>query len=140
MNPKAVDANPDGGNTYGVGDATIAKIDGTYYLYCDRETKDSPYKIVAWKTDDIMKPFELIGVAIKPRSERTQDWDNYRIQDGDLEYIPELGKFVMTCNMMDKDGTPGWPNKKLQEMQANEKSGGLKKSATRVIGIFYNEK
>ena len=127
VNKKAVDPNPEGGNEYGVGDATIAKIDGVYYLYCDEETKSSPYKIIAWRSSDLNQSFERVGEAIRPRPDEVDDWDNYRIQDGDLEYIPELGGYVMVCNMMDKDGNPGgnFPT--------------LKGKQTRVIGVFMHE-
>ena len=108
VNAKAVDPNPDGGHTYGVGDATIEKIGGEYYIYCDRESKGSPYKVVAWKSKDINKPFEYVGKAITPRSDEVDDWDNYRIQDPDIAYIPELGRYVITANMMDKRRQPGW--------------------------------
>jgi len=67
-------------------------------------------------------------LAISPRSDEEDDWDNYRIQDADIAYIPELKRYVMTCNMMDKDGNPG-----------GEFSGsGLKGKDTRVIGVFYS--
>ena len=128
IDTKAVDPNPDGESKYGVGDATIEKINGTYYLFCDRESKDSPYKVVAWKSDDLNKPFEFIGKAILPRSDEKDDWDNYRIQDPDIAYIPELKRYVMTCNMMDKDGNSGWP----------EGVQSKKKNETRVIGVFYH--
>ena len=126
VNAKAVDPNPDGGHTYGVGDATIEKIGGEYYIYCDRESKGSPYKVVAWKSKDINKPFEYVGKAITPRSDEVDDWDNYRIQDPDIAYIPELGRYVITANMMDKDGNPGgnFPT--------------MKGNTTRVIGVFYH--
>lgn len=133
---RAVDANPEGGNTYGVGDATLAKIDGTYYLYCDRESKTTPYRVVAWKSNDINKPFTFIGEALIPRSEEKDDWDNYRIQDADLEFIPELGHFVMTCNMMDKDGQPGWPVKEGEKAKSGKR---LEAESTRVIGTFYHQ-
>ncbi len=124
IDTKAVDPNPDGGNTYGVGDATIAKIDGVYYLFCDLESKGVPYKVVAWRSRDINKPFEYVGEAIIPRSDEVDDWDNYRIQDADIGYIPELKRYVMTCNMRDLDGNPGG------------QFGNLK--GTRVIGVFYS--
>jgi len=92
---------------YGVGDATIAKIQGNYYIYCDRESQGSPYKVTAWRSKSLMEPFEYLGLAITPRSKEVDDWDNYRIQDADIAYIPELKRYVMTCNMMDKDGNPG---------------------------------
>jgi hypothetical protein len=127
VNPKAADANPDGGHKYGVGDPTIAKIDGAYYIFCDRETKASPYQVIAWRADDLNKPFKYLGVVIKPRWGETDDWDNHRVQDADIAYIPELGRYVMTCNMMDTDGNPGgdFPNMRGQN--------------TRVIGIFYSD-
>ena len=126
VNAKAVDPNPDGGYTYGVGDATIAKINGTYYIFCDQESKGSPYKVVAWKSKDINKPFEYVGNAITPRSDEGDDWDNHRIQDPDIAFAFELGGYVMTCNMMDRDGNPGgnFPT--------------LRGNSTRVIGVFYH--
>ena len=126
VNAKAVDPNPDGGHKYGVGDATIAKIEGHYYIFCDRESKGSPYKVVAWRSKDINEPFEYIGKAITPRSDEVDDWDNYRIQDPDIAYIPELGLYVITANMLDRDGNPGgnFPT--------------LKGNRTRVIGVFYH--
>jgi arylsulfatase A-like enzyme len=126
VNAKAVDPNPDGGHKYGVGDATIEKIEGEYYIFCDRESNGSPYKVVAWKSKDINEPFEYVGKAITPRSDEVDDWDNYRIQDPDIAYIPELGRYVITANLRDKDGNPGgnFPT--------------LKGNGTRVIGIFYH--
>lgn len=126
VNAKALDPNPDGGDKYGVGDATIAKIDGYYYIYCDRESKGNPYGVVAWRSSDLYQPFEFLGEAIVARSEGVDDWDNYRIQDADIGYIPELGGYVMTCNMMDIDGRPGghFPS--------------LKGKETRVVGVFYH--
>lgn len=126
VNAKAVDPNPDGGDTYGVGDATIARIGGEYFLYCDRESKGNPYKVVAWRTHDLSAPFEFLGEALVPRRDEEDDWDNHRIQDADIGFIPELGGYVMTCNMMDLDGNPGgnFPT--------------LNKNQTRVIGMFYH--
>jgi arylsulfatase A-like enzyme len=126
VNAKAVDPNPDGGHTYGVGDATIEKIEGEYYIFCDRESKGSPYKVVAWRSRDISQPFEYVGKAITPRSDEVDDWDNYRIQDPDIAYIPELGRYVITANLMDRDGNPGgdFPT--------------MKGNTTRVIGVFYH--
>jgi hypothetical protein len=124
----AVDPNPDGGSTYGVGDPTIAKIGDVYYLFCDRESIGSPYRVTAWSSTDINQPFEYLGVAMAPRSDETDDWDNYRIQDADIQYIPELKRFIMVCNMMDTDGTnpdgipPFLPN-----------------NTTRVVGTFYSQ-
>jgi len=128
VNAKAVDPNPDGGHKYGVGDATIAKIEGHYYIFCDRESKGSPYKVVAWRSKDINTPFEYVGKAITPRSDEVDDWDNHRIQDPDIAYIPELGRYVITANMRDHDGNPGghFPT--------------LKGKQTRVIGVFYSNK
>jgi len=126
VDAKAVDPNPDGGHLYGVGDATIAKIGDYYYIYCDRESKGSPYKVVAWRSSDLNQPFEFLGKAITPRSDEVDDWDNHRIQDPDIGYISELGGYVITCNMMDVDGNPGgnFPT--------------LKGKQTRVIGVFYH--
>lgn len=127
----AVNPNPDGGQEIGVGDATIVKVDSTYYLYCDQETEDLPYRIAAWKTNDLQKSFEFLKVVIEPRSEDVEDWDNYRIQDGDVEFIPEIGKYVMMVNMKDHDGQPGYPQGK------ERKSSHLKDGQTRVVGMFY---
>jgi len=128
VDTKAVDPNPDGGHKYGVGDPTIAKIEGNYYIFCDRESPGSPYKVVAWQSSDLNKPFQYLGKAIQPRSNQKDDWDNYRIQDPDIAFIPELSRYVMTCNMNDIDGIPGgnFPT--------------LKGKETRVIGIFYSDK
>lgn len=123
---KAVDPNPDGGDEYGVGDPTIAKIEGSYYIFSDLESKGSPYKVVSWQSDDLNHPFKYLGTAIQARTEETDDWDNYRIQDPDIGFIPELNRYVMFCNMMDKDGDPGGSF-------LDVKGGG-----TRVIGVFYS--
>ena len=127
VNAKAVDPNPDGGNRFGVGDTTIIKVDGMYYLFCDREEKGVPYRVTAWQSKAIDQPFEYLGVAFEPRSDEEDDWDNYRIQDADIAYIPEMKRFVMTCNMMDKDGNPGgnFPT--------------LKNNESRVIGTFVSD-
>ena len=130
VHPKAVDPNPKGGHKYGVGDATIAKIQGSYYIFCDRESQGSPYKVTAWRSKSLMEPFEYLGLAITPRSDEVDDWDNYRIQDPDIAFIPELNRYVMTCNMMDKDGNPG----------GDFSRSGLKGKDTRVIGVFYSDK
>ena len=123
----AADPNPDGGHTYGVGDATIARIGGDYYLFSDLETAESPYRVVAWRSSDLDEPFEYLGSVIEPRSGETDDWDNHRIQDADIVYAPDLGRWVITCNMMDIDGDPGgdFP--------------GLPDDQTRVIGVFYSD-
>ncbi len=124
---EAVDPNPDNGSRYGVGDPTIAKINGEYYIYCDRESKGSPYKVIGWKSKELDSPFEYLGKVIQPRSGQEDDWDNYRIQDADIGYIPDLSRYVMTCNMKDHDGNPGgdFPN--------------LGDNNTRVVGMFYSE-
>jgi hypothetical protein len=62
-----------------------------------------------------------------PREEEVDDWDNYRIQDGDIEYVPEISKYVIICNMMDKDGNPGGDFPRM--------TGDI----TRVVGFFYND-
>jgi len=69
-----------------------------------------------------------VGKAITPRSDEVDDWDNHRIQDPDIAYIPELGRYVITANMRDQDGNPGghFPT--------------LKGKQTRVIGVFYSNK
>lgn len=128
VDAKAVDPNPDGGHKYGVGDPTIAKIEGNYYIFCDRESKGSPYKVVAWRSRELTQPFEYLGKAITPRSNEVDDWDNCRIQDPDIGYIPELDRYVMTCNMKDHDGNPGGNFPTL---------GGRR---TRVIGVFYSNR
>ena len=132
VDEKAVNPNPDGGNRYGVGDPTIAKIQGTYYLYCDRESKGSPYKVIGWKSDDINEPFRYTGKVLKPRSDQTDDWDNHRIQDADIGYIPQLSRYVMVCNMKDNDGNPGDPGGIFT-------SDHLDNNQTRVIGFFYSK-
>lgn len=128
VNAKAVDPNPDGGHTYGVGDPTIAKIEGMYYIFCDRESEGVPYRVIAWQSPDLNTPFEYRGVALAPRSDETDDWDNYRIQDADIGYIPELKRYVLTVNMKDHDGNPGgnFPT--------------LGKNQSRVVGVFYSTK
>ena len=126
VNNKAVDPNPDGGATYGVGDPTLIKANGTYYLFCDIESKGKPYRVVAWKTEDLNEPFTYLGVALAPRSDETDDWDNHRVQDADIAYIPELKRFVMVCNMMDTDGR-----------NPDNVAPFLKNNATRVVGTFY---
>lgn len=115
-----------GQGNVGVGDATIIKVEQTYYLFCDVETENAPYRIAAWKSSNINSQFEYLGIVISPREDRTQDWDNHRIQDGDIQYIPEIGKYVMVVNMMDRDGNPGghFP---------------YCKNYTRVIGFFETE-
>jgi len=124
-NPKAVDANPDGGHTYGVGDATITQVDGAYYLFCDRESKGVPYRVTAWKSDSLDGPFTYLGVVIEPRDQEVDDWDNHRVQDADIAYIPELRRYVIVANMLDTDGNPGgdFPN--------------MKPGNSRVIGVYY---
>ena len=134
QNEKAVDPNPDGGNKYGVGDATIAKIEGKYYLYCDLETKDDPYRIVGWQADNIGGPYEYIGKVIQPRENKTKHWDNYRVQDGDIAYIPDLNRYVMIANMKDHDGRPGYPEDFSYPVPH------LEKPETRVVGFFYSDK
>lgn len=126
VNTRAVDPNPDGGAQYGIGDPTIAKIGEHYYIYCDLESVGNPYKVVAWCSPDLYQPFTFLGKAITPRSDGVDDWDNYRIQDPDIGYIPELKGFVMTCNMMDIDGNPGGEFPTLEGKQ------------TRVIGVFFH--
>ncbi len=127
VDKKAVDANPNGGNEFGIGDATIAKIEGTYYLFSDIESENIPYKVAVWKSSDINTPFAYIGIAVAPRSNQTANWDNYRVQDCDILYVPELSRYILICNMMDTDGNPGgdFPT--------------LKDNATRVVGVFYSD-
>jgi hypothetical protein len=126
VDANAVDPNPGMLRIYGVGDATIAKIEGAYYIFCDRESRWNPYTVTAWRSDDLDSPFEYLGTAIRPRSNRTEDWDNHRIQDADIGYIPELSRYVIFCNMKDVDGIPGgdFPN--------------LESTETRVVGVFYS--
>ena len=126
VDPKAVDPNPDGSNRYGVGDATIIKVDGSYLLFCDLESKGVPYRVTAWQSDDLEQPFQYLGVALEPRSNAADDWDNHRVQDPEIAYIPEMQRFVITCNMMDVDGNPGgnFPT--------------MKPNHSRVIGTFYS--
>ncbi|MDX1637346.1 MAG: hypothetical protein R3281_05220 [Balneolaceae bacterium] len=128
VDTKAVDPNPDGSATYGVGDPTIAKIEGTYYLFCDRESEDTPYRVTGWRTDDLTSRFEYLGEVITPRSNQVDDWDNHRIQDADILYVPELSRYVMVCNMKDIDGNPG----------GDFESNHLGEGETRVVGFFYS--
>lgn len=131
IDEKAVDPNPDGGHKYGVGDATIEKIGDRYYLFCDRETMNSPYRIIAWTSKDINTPFQFLDVVIEPRSDQTKDWDNHRIQDGDIVFVPEKSLYAMFCNMKDVDGTPG------PSAGNNFESSHLGKGETRVVGTFF---
>lgn len=126
VNTKAADANPNGGHQFGVGDPTIEKMKGAYYIFCDRESQGNPYKVIAWKSKSLNEPFTFIGKAIVPRSDEVDDWDNYRIQDPDILFVPELDRYIMTCNMLDKDGNPGghFPT--------------MGKNQSRVIGVFYS--
>lgn len=128
VNDKAVDPNPDGGDSYGVGDPTLIKVDDIYYLFCDIESKGNPYRVVAWKTESLNEPFTYLGVALAPRSDRTGDWDNHRVQDADIAYIPELGRLIMVCNMKDTDGS-----------NPDNVAPFLSDNATRVIGTFYSK-
>jgi len=122
----AVNPNPGGGNAYGVGDPTIVKIEDEYFIYCDIESQGSPYKIIVWKSPSLDQPFEYIGVAMQARVGESDNWDNYRVQDADIAYIPELKRFVAVCNMMDRDGYPGGYFPKLD-------------GYTRVVGFFYSD-
>lgn len=133
VDEKAVDANPDGGHEFGVGDPTIAKIENTYYIFCDLETKDNPYRVIGWRSSDLNESFEYIGKVIEPREDETKHWDNYRIQDPDIGYIPELNRYVMVCNMKDHDGTPGYPPGFSYPVPH------LGKNQTRVVGFFYSD-
>ena len=56
------------------------------------------------------------------------DWDNHRVQDADIAYIPELGRFIMVCNMMDTDGN-----------NPDKVAPFLKNNTTRVVGTFYSK-
>jgi hypothetical protein len=123
----AVEPNPDGSGRYGVGDATIEKIDGTYYLFCDRETEEKPYRVTAWRTEDLGEPFTFMQVVAAPRADRTDDWDNQRIQDADIGYVEELSRYVMFVNMRDTDGRPGGAFPSLAD------------GVSRVVGTFYSE-
>ena len=124
---RAVNPNLDNGNTFGVGDATIIKIENEYYLYCDLESEDKPYRITAWKSKSLYEKFEYLGVAISPRETESDDWDNYRIQDGDIIYVPEISKYIMVCNMKDIDGNPDGNFPRLENF-------------TRVVGFLYSNK
>lgn len=128
VNKKAVDPNPDGGHRYGTGDPTIEKIEGAYYVFCDLETKGHPYRMTAWGSNDLNGSFTYLGQPMRPRSDETKHWDNYRVQDPDIAYVPDLSRYVIVCNMKDHDGTPGgdFPN--------------LDGDNTRVIGWFYSAK
>ncbi|MFT4801716.1 MAG: hypothetical protein ACI93N_001491 [Flavobacteriaceae bacterium] len=123
---KAVNPNLDNDNIFGVGDATIIKIENEYYLYCDLESEDKPYRIVAWKSESLYEKFEYLGVAISPRENESDDMDNYRIQDGDIVYVPEISKYIIVCNMMDMDGNPDLNFPRLENF-------------TRVVGFLYSD-
>jgi hypothetical protein len=122
----AANPNPGGGNAYGVGDPTIEKIKGNYYIFCDIESPGSPYKVIAWKSESLDSRFEYQGVAMQARLGEKNDWDNYRIQDADIAYIPGLSRYVMVCNMMDRDGIPGGYFPTLDGF-------------TRVVGFIYSD-
>jgi hypothetical protein len=122
----AVNPNPKGSSTFGVGDPTIVKIKNDYFIYCDMESDGSPYKIITWKSESLNDKFEYLGVAATARLNETDDWDNYRVQDPDVIYVPELQRYVMVCNMQDRDGNPGGYFPTLKGM-------------TRVIGFFFSK-
>lgn len=122
----AVNPNLDNGNTFGVGDPTIIKINNEYFLYCDIESKGKPYRIIAWKAKSLYERFKKLGVTMSPREGETVNWDDHRIQDGDIAFIPEISNYVMVCNMKDTDGSPGGDFPRLSNF-------------TRVVGFFYSE-
>jgi len=126
VDEQAANLNIQGQNAFGVGDPTIVKIKDEYYIYSDLESDGSPYKIIAWKSPSLNQRFEYLGVTMKPRLKETDDWDNYRVQDPDIAYIPELNRFVIVCNMMDSDGNPGGHFPTLE-------------GQTRVVGFFYSD-
>ncbi len=128
VDKQAVDPNPDGGDKYGVGDPTITKIEGKYYIYCDLETGEYPYRITGWRSDAISGPYDYMGQLMLPRWDKTEHWDNHRVQDPDIAYIPDLNRFAIVCNMKDHDGNPGGEFPHLGE------------NNTRVIGWFYSKK
>ena len=109
VDDNAVEPNPgvpDGAGTYGVGDATITKINNRYYLACDRESVGHPYNITMWYSDDINGSFTYIGQPITCRWQYTDDWDNYRVQDGDFVEFHDGSGYAMMMNWKDTDGTP----------------------------------
>lgn len=122
----AVNPNTGGGNAYGVGDPAIVKANGRYYIYCDLESDGSPYKIIAWQSESLYQPFAYKGVTMTARLKETDDWDNYRVQDPDIIYVPELKRYAIVCNMQDRDGSPGGYFPRL-------------KAKTRVLGFFYSK-
>ena len=131
MDTAAVDPNPDGSRTYGVGDPTITKVDGTYYLYCDRESREEPYRVVGWSADSLDASFRSLGEVVRPREDGPDYyWDNHRVQDADVAYVPDLDRYVMVCNMMDRDGIPG--------RQAVDDCCGGDGEWTRVVGFLYS--
>jgi hypothetical protein len=65
-------------------------------------------------------------VAISPRENESDDMDNYRIQDGDIVYVPEISKYIIVCNMMDMDGNPDLNFPRLENF-------------TRVVGFLYSD-
>ena len=114
---KAVDPNPDGSNTYGVGDATIIKIKDEYYLFSDIESLNVPYRVITWRTKNIFEPFEYVGLAVAPRTNDANNPDFYRVQDCDIIFAPEEGRYVMMCNVL---------------QDSNNRRG------TRRIGVYYS--
>jgi len=134
VDKQAVDPNPDGGHTYGTGDPTITKIEDAYYIYCDIEQQGTPYRIMGWKSSDINEPFKFIGILMKPRFQQTAHWDNYRVQDPDIAFVPDLSRYVIVCNLKDNDGTPGGNYPRFGA------SSHLSGTETRVMGMFYSRK
>ena len=126
LDTAAADPNKNGEVFYGVGDATITKIDDYYYLFSDIESRGVPYKIMTWRSESLDQRFEMVGIAMEARTGLMVNWDNERVQDGDIVYAPELERYVMVCNMRDTDGKPGGYFPTL-------------KGFTRVLGFFYSD-
>jgi hypothetical protein len=120
------DPNSQYTNPVGVGDPCVLQIGAKYVLYCDVESTTFPYQIDSWTSTYLSSPFTYEQVAVKPRTHDASLWDNYRVQDADVEFIPELNQYVMVCNFLDVDQNPAPTN--------FPRLNGRK----RVIGVLYS--
>ena len=125
----ALTPNRDGGRKYGVGDPSIIRANGLYHLFCDLETRDTPYRIIEWTAQSLDGPWEYRGVAVAPR-DGEQHWDNHRVQDPEVAFIAEMDRFVLLCNAKDIDGIPG----------GDFDSTHLRPGETRVIQVLYADR
>jgi len=67
-----------------------------------RMNHEPVHRIIGWRADRIGGPHEYIGKVIEPHDKQTENWDNHRIPDGDIAYIPSLNRYVMIANMRDR--------------------------------------